>query len=164
MKMYQEIFDMLERYDSGTLCIPETSHPYAFPIGYEIYEKFLFNLLKVLKRENKAESFAVEREKYALDGILKTIHQTYDGELLYKSPYERAANLFYLIIKNHPFVDGNKRCACALTSMYLTSEGLKSIGVKTETWVLMAVLASISDPSEKDNIIKLIVNIFHRVF
>ena len=57
------------------------------------------------------------RDENLLASAVNTPFQTFMGNDLYPSLYDKAAQLCYGIVKNHPFTDGNKRTA--LHSMYL---------------------------------------------
>ena len=49
------------------------------------------------------------RDEAALHSAVNRPYQTFDGEELYETPLEKAAALIESLIKNHPFIDGNKR-------------------------------------------------------
>lgn len=88
------------------------------------------------------------------EGILRTIYQSFDGEEMYPTVAEKAANLLYFIIKDHPFFDGNKRIAALLFIVFLTMNeyGLTKSGeVKISERALVAVTLMIaeSEPREK---------------
>ena len=80
------------------------------------------------------------------------------GEPLYRSREEKAANLLYFVVKDHPFTDGNKRIGALLFLLYLTQEGIErrpDPGALTALTLLIAESA----PSNKDLMIRLIVNL-----
>ncbi len=88
------------------------------------------------------------------EGILRTIYQSFDGEEVYSTVGEKAANLLYFIVKDHPFFDGNKRIAALLFIVFLmlneyglTEDG----GVKITDRALVALTLMIaeSEPKEK---------------
>lgn len=54
-----------------------------------------------------------------LESCLMLPFQTFDGKALYKHLTRKAAVLFYSVIKNHPFANGNKRMAVMLTQVFL---------------------------------------------
>ena len=58
-----------------------------------------------------------------LESCLKVPFQTFDGKVLYKGFIQKAAVLFYLMIKNHPFENGNKRIAVATLLLFLADNG-----------------------------------------
>jgi len=99
-----------------------------------------------------------------LKGILGNILQTFDKKELYPSIEEKAAHLLYFIIKDHPFIDGNKRIASFLfvyfldKNKYLYREnGEKKIN--DNGLAALSLLIAISDPKEKDKLIKIVTNL-----
>ncbi|NPV89728.1 MAG: type II toxin-antitoxin system death-on-curing family toxin [Firmicutes bacterium] len=63
------------------------------------------------------------REESLLDSAVNAPFQTYGGEYLYKSLEAKAAQLGYFLIKNHPFVDGNKRIGMLAMMVFLELNG-----------------------------------------
>ena len=107
--------------------------------------------------------FGREREDQ-LDGILATIQQTFDGVALYRSVQARAAHLLYFLIKDHPFVDGNKRIGTLLFLEYLRRNGLLRLrsGIlrfPDSAMVAIALLVAASDPAQKELMVRLILNL-----
>jgi len=97
-------------------------------------------------------------------GILGNIVQSFGGEYLYPSIEEQAAHLLYFIIKNHPFTDGNKRIGAFMFVWFLqrNQHHLKSTGeakINDNALVAIALLVAQSDPTQKDTMIKLVVNL-----
>jgi prophage maintenance system killer protein len=86
---------------------------------------------------------------------------------LYPSIEEKAAHLLYFITKNHSFVDGNKRIAAFVFLYFLDRNGilLDSNGRKViddNALVALTILIAVSDPEEKDTLIKVIVNLLSK--
>jgi len=95
---------------------------------------------------------------------LGNILQTFDGEYLYPSIEEQASNLLYLIIKNHPFSDGNKRIGAFMFIWFLekNKHSLKNSGelkINDNALTAIALLVANSNPKEKDLMIDLIINL-----
>jgi prophage maintenance system killer protein len=95
---------------------------------------------------------------------LNTIYQTYGGKQLYPSLEDKAANLLYFVVKNHSFVDGNKRIGAFLFIWFLnknnylfTGDGIRRIS--NETLVALTIMIAESNPKEKELVIKLIKHI-----
>ena len=63
----------------------------------------------LLRNKTASGMFAVERSENALGSIFRNVYQSFGGHEIYPSLEEKAANLLYLIIKDHPLIDGNKR-------------------------------------------------------
>lgn len=100
----------------------------------------------------------------ALAGLLGAIEQTFDGEPLYPSAQARAAHLLYFVIKDHPFVDGNKRIGTLLFLDYLRRNGLllRADGeprLADNAMVALALLIAESEPAQKDLMIRLVLNL-----
>ena len=64
------------------------------------------------------------RDKAALESAISRPFQTFDGNDLYPSVFEKAASLIESILVNHPFIDGNKRTGYTLLRLYLIQNGL----------------------------------------
>lgn len=100
----------------------------------------------------------------ALAGILGAVEQTFGGEPLYPSAQTRAANLLYFLIKDHPFGDGNKRIGTLLFLEYLRRNRLL-LGadgrprLADNAMVALALLVAESEPSQKDLMIRLVLNL-----
>ena len=118
----------------------------------------------LLEKKLATDIFGREREKGLLEGIINGIYQTFKGKELYKTFEEKAANLFYLIIKDHPFIDGNKRIATLLFLLFLNRNlSFREIldRFNDNTLVSLALLVAISPPQQKEIMINLITNFIH---
>ena len=109
----------------------------------------------------KVISFGVERDN-GLDSIIKNIYQSFDRKSIYESIQEKAANFLYLIVKNHVFVDGNKRIAATLFIYFLNYYDIlykneKQI-IDNNTLTALTLLIAESNPKEKEIIIDLVMN------
>jgi prophage maintenance system killer protein len=121
------------------------------------------HLRQTLAARGEATSlFGLERE-HQLDGILAAIQQTFAGVALYASAQSRAAHLLYFLIKDHPFVDGNKRIGTLLFLEYLRRNGLLRLNgilrFPDSAMVALALLVAASDPTQKDLMVRLILNL-----
>lgn len=93
-----------------------------------------------------------------MERILQTIEQTFGGELLYPTVEEKAAHVLYFIIKDHPFIDGNKRIGSFIFLLYLKLQQLP-LKLNENGLVALALLVAESSPTQKDLMIRLIVNL-----
>ena len=118
IKQYADTWTTLEAYDSGKLR-NRTSSKKSFSLTLEEVRGKLDELKKELIRKGEASDlFAAERD-HGVEQILGALDQTFDGQELYPSIEEKAAHLLYFVIKDHPFVDGNKRIGSLLFLFYL---------------------------------------------
>ncbi len=127
----------------------------------KIKYKDCINIIKELKKKEISTIFALERNK-GLDNIINNIYQTYNNKDVYESIEEKGANFLYLIIKDHIFIDGNKRIGATLFIYFLNYYGLlyknnKQI-IDNNLLASITLLVALSNPKEKDIIISLIIN------
>ncbi len=155
--------DTLDRYDYGKLDLTHISDQTAKRISYEEAKGAIKTMQGKL---SDSKLFGREKDN-SFGSSLDTICQTFDGKDLYPSIEEKAAHLLYFIVKNHSFVDGNKRIAAAIFTWFLERNGLlyKSDGTKRiadNALVALTLMIAMSDPKEKDVIAKIIVNLINK--
>ena len=119
------------------------------------------SVIDKLKFNNNSSIFALERN-HGLRSIINDIYQSFDGVDLYKTIEEKAANFFYLIIKNHVFIDGNKRIAATLFIYFLNYYSIlykndRQI-IDNNTLVALTLLIASSNPKEKNILVDLVIN------
>ena len=156
IKEYSKALDLLDDYDHRTIKRQKGNNS-TKKIEYEE----CLNIIKTLKFNEKSNLFALERDK-GLKSIIADIYQTFDNKDVYKTLEEKAANFLYLIVKNHVFIDGNKRIAATLFIYFLNfydilyKENKKVIDNNTLT--ALTLLIAQSNPKEKDILIDLVTN------
>lgn len=72
------------------------------------------------------------RDEAMLDSSLNAPFQTFDGEDMYPSLQQKAAQLCFGLVKNHPFVDGNKRIGAHAMLVFLALNGIELQHSQTE--------------------------------
>ncbi len=119
----------------------------------------LAELKKGLMAKKEASGlFGSERGGQSLAGIVGNVFQSFEGEDLYVTIEEKAAHLLYFIVKNHPFVDGNKRSGAFAFVWFLNRSGiLEKEKMNPVALTVLTLLVAESDPKEKDRIIGLIL-------
>ena len=119
------------------------------------------HVINQLRFNSESSVFALERNR-GLEAIIGNIYQSFGGQDIYKSIEEKGANFLYLIVKNHVFVDGNKRIAATLFIYFLNFYGiLYKNGRQTidnNTLAALTLLIAESNPKEKEIIIDLVMN------
>jgi death-on-curing family protein len=123
------------------------------------------SIIKKLRFNNDSDLFAVERDK-GLQAIIGDLYQTFDDKYLYPTVEEQAANFLYLIIKNHVFIDGNKRIAATLFIYFLDFNDIlykdnKKL-INNDTLVAITLLIAQSNPKEKSILIDLVMNFLNK--
>lgn len=152
MKSYVGALHLLEEYDENSLAEPKGTGE-SWELTYSEARAFLMTLRD---DEGFNQNFAHERSEH-FKGIVAGLYQTFGGKQLYGSVEEKAANLLYQVVKDHPFVDGNKRSAAALFVYFLArNKSLRDIN--SNTLAATTLMTALSKPEEKDQIILLIRN------
>ncbi len=153
---YTKALDLLDDYDHRTVEKPKGNNSKNKITYLECIE-----IISKLKYHENSKIFALERNK-GLEAIIGNIYQTYDNIDVYKSIEEKAANFLYMIIKNHVFIDGNKRIAATLFIYFLNYYNLlykddKQI-IDNNTLTALTLLIAESNPKEKEVITDLVMN------
>lgn len=119
------------------------------------------DIIGKLSFNESSSLFALERNR-GLESIIQNIYQTFGGKDVYESTIEKASNFLYLIVKNHTFIDGNKRIAATLFIYFLNYYGLLYVDNKqvidNNTLTALTLLIAQSNPKEKNIIIDLVMN------
>ncbi|MFZ9036151.1 MAG: RhuM family protein [Francisellaceae bacterium] len=155
---YAKSWRVLLAYDEDQLMLAQSEHQPHNELTYEQASTAISMLKENLIEKGEASSLFGNDRNHGLAGILGNIEQTFGGELLYTSIEEKAANLLYFIIKDHPFTDGNKRIACLIFIAYLSLQGI-DFGLNENGMVALALLTAESNPDQKDLMVKLITNL-----
>lgn len=159
IKEYTKTWDILRRFDEDRLTNDKIQNTDGDIIGYTEAIAAISLLKEELFSNKELSHFFGQERNNSLKSILGSIEQTFGGELLYTTLHERAANLLYLIIKDHPFNDGNKRIGCLLFLMYLKKSGLNLKTIGNNALIALALLIAESNPSQKDLMIQLIMHL-----
>ena len=161
---YASAWLLLQKYDEGTLEIGRGHKHVFYVLTHADAKDAIAELKKELLRKREAgDLFGMERS-HGLEAILGNLNQTFGGDDLYPSIEGKAAHLLYFVIKDHPFADGNKRIGSLLFIMFLWRNHhlLKKSGerkINDNALVALALLIAESKPSQKDVMVKLIINL-----
>ncbi|MBS1647328.1 MAG: virulence protein RhuM/Fic/DOC family protein [Bacteroidetes bacterium] len=163
---YTKSFVLLNQYDSHAVTTKNLSAHITYEIQYDEAKTAITELKKQLIAQKEATNlFGNEKDKSFKSSLLSIV-QTFDGNYLYPSIEEQAANLLYFIIKNHSFSDGNKRIGAFLFIWFLekNKHRFKKSGelkINDNGLTALALLVAQSNPSEKELMIKLIINLIN---
>lgn len=158
VNLYTNALMLLDQYDHQSLKKPTGNKP-IYRITYEDCR----NMVNAMEDSFHSDVFGVEKEKGKVEGILAAVYQSAFGEDAYPSLEEKAANLLYFMIKDHPYADGCKRIAASLflefldknNALFLDGEKRLSDG----TLVAITLMIAESKPEEKDVMVKLVMNL-----
>ena len=163
VKDYTYALDTLDAYDYQNLEISDITLQEKFRATYESAMEAIQSLKEKFKESN---FFGVEKDK-SFHSSIGQIYQTWDGQELYPSVEEKAAMLLYLVVKNHSFVDGNKRIAATLFLWFMQNNGIlyRPDGTKRiadGTLVALTLMIAESRMDEMDILVKVVVNLINR--
>lgn len=153
---YANALTLLDDYDHRTVVKPN-----GIKDNKQITYKECMEIISKLKFNSESDIFALERN-HGLKSIINNIYLSFDGKDVYTTIEEKAANFLYLIIKNHTFIDGNKRIAATLFIYFLKYYDIlirdgKQV-IDNNTLVAMTLLIAQSNPKEKEMLVDLVMN------
>jgi death-on-curing family protein len=158
IKKFSKTFELLYLYDEDLIPKPKGSKT-AQKLNYNQVVKEIEELKQYLISKNQAsELFGMQKDE-SFEGILEHIFQTFDGIELLPSTEEKAANLLYYIVKDHPFIDGNKRIGAYIFVSFLDKNNLLKENINYATLTSLTLLIAKSHPNEKEIMINLICNL-----
>lgn len=157
---YAYALELLDDYDHQRVSIRRASRREAKPVTYEEVIRLIEHMRSTF---GDSELFGREKDQ-SLHGSLNAIMQSFGGMDLYPSVEEKAAHLLYFLVKNHSFVDGNKRIAATVflrfaekNKLIFDKEGNRRIA--DNALVAMTLMIAESDPKEKNVITAMLTNL-----
>lgn len=157
VEAYSNALTLLDDYDHGTIPKPDGIAS-IYRLSYEEWRE----LIDSMKYGNFSSVFGVEKEYGKLNGILEAIYQCVFETELYPSIEEKAANLLYFLIKDHPFVDGCKRIGASIFLEFLNKNKHLIIDgkqiISDSALVAITLMIAESRPEEKETMVKLVMN------
>ncbi len=125
-------------------------------------------VVRLMRLEFNSELFGKKKDR-GFDSSINQIKRGFGEQDLYLSIEEKAAMLLYLVIKNHAFVDGNKRIAAACFILFLERNGLlyTSSGetiISNEALASLTLFVAASNPEEMETVKKLLISVLNRNF
>jgi DNA ligase (NAD+) len=155
---YARTWQLLWQYDEDSLAIPKNDGKSSQVLELPQTRQAISSLKQGLLIKGEATDIFGQERGDGMAGILGAIQQTFGGQDLYPSVEEKAANLLYFIIKDHPFVDGNKRIGSFLFLLFL---GLNRevLSFDNKALVALTLLVASSDPAQKDLLVRLVINL-----
>ncbi|MEK7144652.1 MAG: virulence protein RhuM/Fic/DOC family protein [Patescibacteria group bacterium] len=114
----------------------------------------------LLDGDQATDIFGKERREGSISGIVGNVMQSFDGKELYPTAEEKAAHLLYFMVKDHPFIDGNKRSGAFSFIWFLRQAGILDASKLTPSALTaLTIMVAESSPEHKEKIIKLILNL-----
>ena len=156
VKSYAKALDLLDDYDHQKIERPKGMSS-VYILNYDECKR----VIEKLRFTKESDLFGAEKDD-SFKSSIAAIYQGFDGEDIYPSVQEKAANLLYFIVKNHSFHDGNKRIAASLFLYFLDKNGLLfrdgSKVISDDALVATTIMIAESNPEEKEVMVSLVMN------
>lgn len=153
---YLPSLTILRDYDEGDL----GERPGRIP-EWELTLAEARSVIAQVRTDFKDDTLFGKERGGALAGVIGAIYQGFAGQQIYPTAEEKAANLLYLVVKDHPLSDGNKRSGAALFVTFLSRNGLlespDGVIINNNALAAITLLVAMSDPKEKELMIALIM-------
>ncbi len=158
VRMFADTWMSLDAYDKETLDIRKPTKKKVALTGAKLAESVAVLKKELIHKGEATDLFATERNRNALEGIVGNVMQAFAGADVYPSVESKAAHLLYFIVKNHPFIDGNKRTGAYSFVWFLSrAKVLDTRRLTPEALTALTLLIAESNPRDKDKLIGLVM-------
>jgi len=158
VRLFADTWFALDAYDKETLTPKKVSKKKVALTAAELTDSLAILKRELMKRKEASDNFAQPRSKQSLEGIVGNVMQSFGGAAMYPTVEGKAAHLLYFVIKNHPFVDGNKRSgAYAFVWFLRKARILHASKLSPTALTALTLLIAQSDPNDKDKVVALVV-------
>ncbi|HAS85098.1 MAG TPA: death-on-curing protein [Candidatus Yonathbacteria bacterium] len=161
--LFSDTWLSLDAYDKDALMTKGATKK-SVKITADMFGGALDTLKESLIAKGEAtDLFATERERGSLAGIIGNVAQAFGGKDMYPTVEEKAAHFLYFVIKNHPFIDGNKRSgAYAFVWFLAKAKVLDTTRITPPALTAITLLVAESDPTHKDKMVGLILMMLNK--
>lgn len=156
IEKYSSALDLLDSYDHQNMTRPE-----GIRATYVLTYEECMDVIRSMRFGDESDLFGKEKDD-SFKGSIGNIYQSFGGADIYESLEEKAANLLYLVTKNHSFFDGNKRIAATMFLYFLDKNEVLFIDgqkkIEDAALVALTIMIAESRPEEKEMMISVIMN------
>ncbi len=163
----QQVLSMIERYNTALQLLDDYDHqtmkrPKGRETIYVLTYEECREVIAAMRFGAESDLFGREKDD-SFKGSIGNIYQSFAGQEIYESLEEKAANLLYLVTKNHSFFDGNKRIAATMFLYFLDKNKVLFDGngkklIDDHTLVALTIMIAESRPDEKEMMISVVMN------
>lgn len=160
IKEFSSTWMSIDAYDKGSLKPIGSSKKSIKLTGDELTAAIGGLRSELMSKGEAMEIFAQERVRGSIEGIVGNVMQAFGGKAVYPTIEEKAAHLLYFMVKNHPFVDGNKRSGAFAFIWFLRKAKAKTMrNINPGALTALTLLIAESDPRKKDQMVALVTQI-----
>jgi len=147
----------LSAYDDGSPSVVGTTKKSVKLTSEELKRAILNLRMELIRRGEATEIFAQEKTAGSIEGIVGNVMQSFNGKDVYKTVEEKAVHLLYFLVKDHPFIDGNKRSGAFAFIWFLRKAKAKKFrNINPSALTALTLLIAESNPNTKDKMIALV--------
>lgn len=163
VRMFADTWMSLDAYDKEALDLKKPTKKKVALTGAKLAESVAVLKNELMCKGEATDLFATERNRNALEGIVGNVMQAFAGADVYPSVESKAAHLLYFIVKNHPFIDGNKRTGAYAFVWFLSrAKVLDTRRLTPEALTALTLLIAESNPRDKDKLIGLVMMLIRK--
>ncbi len=160
VKEFSTTWASLDAYDKELLTPVGTAKKSITVSADELRDSIATLRNDLIKKGEATDIFAQERSMGSVEGIIGNVMQSFDGKPIYATTEEKAAHLLYFMVKNHPFVDGNKRSGAWAFIWFLRKYQVKGYrNINPSTLTALTLLIAESKPEKKDQMTALVTQL-----
>lgn len=160
VKDFSVTWTKLDAYDKDKLFANGVTKKKIKVTGGEVLKAIEELKTALINKDEATDIFAVERIAGSMEGIIGNVMQSFDGNDVYQTLEEKSAHLLYFIVKNHPFIDGNKRSAAFVFIWFLKKNGVKGFrNINPSGLTAITLLIAESNPEHKNKMTALVVEL-----
>ena len=160
VSLFADTWLSLDAYDRELLPKKKLTKKHVEFTAKEISKDLAQLKTSLLEKSEATDIFGTERSAGAVSGIVGNVMQSFGGKEVYPTVEEKAAHLLYFMVKNHPFIDGNKRSGAFAFVWFLKQTGiLDVVRLTPSALTALTVLVAESNPTHKEKTLKLILNL-----
>ncbi len=157
VKEFGSTWMSLDAYDKEELKTVGTNKKAVKLTGQDLLEAIASLRQELIKKGEATHIFAQERREGAVEGIIGNVMQSFGGKPVYPTLEEKSAHLLYFMVKDHPFVDGNKRSGAFAFIWFLRKIRLKTMkNINPNALTALTLLIAESKPEKKEQMVALV--------
>ncbi len=158
ISLFADTWVSLHAYDKKEFPIKKTTKKKIIVTARMLMSGVALLKNNLIQKGETTDFFGTERERGSVEGIIGNIMQSFGGNEVYASIEEKAAHLLYFMVKNHPFVDGNKRIGAYTFIWFLRTAGILNISrITPEALTALTLFIAESNSKNKEDMVRLIV-------
>jgi len=163
VNLFADTWFSLDAYDKGILLNKGTTKKRVALTAQKLDESLMELKAVLLEKGEATEHFGLERNPKSIAGIVGNVMQAFGGKDVYATVEEKAAHLLYFTVKNHPFMDGNKRSGAYAFIWFLRQANILDVARMTPpALTALTLLVAESNPKDKERVVGLILTLISK--